>query len=181
MPMLAEELKDRPVVAINEGARLGEIQDVLLDESYLQLGALVISGGGLFGGRKQAIPYSAVHGIGPDAVMISGRDAVRPVEDGGALAAMHRLGDLKQAVLSEGGVHLGRVAGVEFDPQNGAVTGLRFDPERQAGGDGAVKNVVPRADIVSMSAKIAVVRQVATEAPPASKPEALAADEESSH
>ena len=42
--MRLEELKDKPVVSIAEGTELGKARDFLLDESYLQIAALVIGG-----------------------------------------------------------------------------------------------------------------------------------------
>lgn len=175
--MRIDEIKDKPVISIAEGEKLGEVQDLLLDASYLQLGALVIGGGGLFGGARKAVAYSTVRGIGPDAVMVTGQQAVQEVSDNGPLAAMHRVGDLTQQVLSESGVRLGRLNGVEFDPQTGAVTVMTVEPDRDAPMSATGAYAVPRDDVVSISDKLAVVRHdvvqrtaegSAAQAPPAS-------------
>lgn len=79
--MWMEGFKDRPVMSIAEGTKLGAVHDLLLDDSYLQVAGLVVRGGGLLGGRRQAVVYGMVRGIGPDAVMVSGRDAFRKVSD----------------------------------------------------------------------------------------------------
>jgi sporulation protein YlmC with PRC-barrel domain len=159
--MRTDELQGKPVVSIAEGTKLGSVDEVLLDDSYLQLAALVIGGGGLFGGHRQAVAYSAVRGIGPDAVMVSGRDAVQEVVEPSSLGVTHRLGELHQEVMSESGVHLGRVEAVEFDPQTGGLTTLWFAPSGATGQEGNGQGSVSREDIVNVAEKMVVVRQTA--------------------
>jgi len=153
-----EELKDRPVMSIASGTKLGSVHDVLLDDSYVQITALVIGGGGLFGGHKQAVAYSAIHGIGPDAVMMSGEDAVQEMGSAGPFRTAHAFGTLQQQVMSESGVNLGRVVGMDFEPQTGAVTGLSFSAPDGVGPDESDLCHVARADIVSMTEKMVIVR-----------------------
>jgi uncharacterized protein YrrD len=170
--MRIEELKDRPVMSIASGTKLGSVKDLLLDDSYLQIAALVIGGGGVFGGHKQAIAYSSIHGIGPDAVMVSGPDDVQEVGDGSPLGTAHAFDAIRQEVMSESGVNLGRVVEMEFEPQTGAMTSLCF--ATQVDTESGVVDVcdVARADIVSMTEKMVIVRhsvvkQTAEELPPA--------------
>jgi uncharacterized protein YrrD len=156
--MWTDELKDKPVVSIAEGTKVGSVHDVYLDESCTQVVALLVSGGGLLGGHKQAVMYSAVRGMGPDAVMVEGRDSVQDVSDDGPLGAALHWSDLHQEMMTEGGVHLGRVGELEFDPQSGSVTALELDPK----GDWAAKDggtiAIERADIVNLTPKLAIVR-----------------------
>jgi uncharacterized protein YrrD len=170
--MRIEELKDKPVMSIASGTKLGSVHDFLLDDSYLQIAALVIGGGGLFGGHKQAVAYSAIHGIGPDAVMVSGEDAVQEVEDASPLGTAHGFDAIHQQVMSESGVNLGRVVEMEFEPQTGAMTSLCFAmPGNTASAEGDICDVA-REDIVSMTEKMVIVRHsvaelTADEVPPA--------------
>lgn len=158
-----DEIKDTPVMSIAEGTKLGSVHDLLLDETYLQIAALVIGGGGLLGGQRRAVAYSDVRGIGRDAVMVSGQDAVHEVRDTAALGVTHRLGELRQDVMSESGVRLGQVADVEFDPPTGAVTALRFIREGATAPDGMDASIVSRAQIVQLTAKMAVVQHAVLE------------------
>jgi sporulation protein YlmC with PRC-barrel domain len=164
--MLFEELKDKPVVSVAEGTELGKVHDLLLDGSYLQIAALVIGGGGLFGGHKQAIAYEAVRGIGPDAIMVRDREAVEEVRDDSAFAPLPGLGDLHQEIMSESGIRLGRVEDAEFDPQTGRLTQLRLVPVEGGKGQHDDAFAIGRDDIVSVSAKLAVVRHSVTEKRP---------------
>jgi uncharacterized protein YrrD len=161
--MRIEELKGRPVVSIAAGTKLGSVHDILLDDSYLQIAAVGIGGGGLFGGHKQAVAYSSIHGIGPDAVMVSGQDAVQEVGGDGPLGLTHPLDEMQQEVISESGVNLGRVVEMEFEPQTGAMTSLCFATHGDTvSEEGAVCDVV-RGDIVSMTAKMVIVRHSVVE------------------
>lgn len=170
--MRIAELKDKPVMSIASGTKLGSVHDFLLDDSYLQIAALVIGGGGLLGGHKQAVAYSAIHGIGPDAVMVSGQDAVQEVGDASPWGTAHAFDAIQQQVMSESGVNLGRVVATEFEPQTGAMTGLCFAAHEGVGPEGSDVCDVSRADIVSMTEKMVIVRhsvveQTAGEIPPA--------------
>jgi uncharacterized protein YrrD len=157
--MRIEELKDKPVVSMASGTKLGAVHDFLLDDSYRQIAALAIGGGGLFGGHKQAVAYSAIHGIGPDAVMVSGQDAVQEVGDSSPLGKAHAFDALQQQVMSESGVNLGRVVEMEFEPQTGALSSLCFAPHGDtASAEGEVCDVASD-DIVSMTEKMVIVRQ----------------------
>ena len=158
-----DEIKDTPVVSIAEGTKLGSVHDLLLDDSYLQIAALVIGGGGLFGGQRRAVAYGEVRGIGRDAVMVSGQDAVQAVGDDRSFGVTHRLDALQQDVMSESGVHLGRVADAEFDPSTGALTALRFVSAGATAPAGTDASVITRAQIVQLTAKMVVVQHAVLE------------------
>jgi uncharacterized protein YrrD len=161
--MRFDEIKDTPVMSIAEGTKLGSVHDLLLDDTYLQIAALVIGGGGLLGGQREAVAYGEVRGIGRDAVMVSGQNAVHEARDTHAFGVTHRLGELHQAVMSESGVQLGRLTDVEFDPPTGAVSALRFLPDGTTTSDGVEASVIAREQIVSLTAKMAVVQHAVLE------------------
>jgi len=148
---------------VASGTKLGAVHDFLLDDSYLQIAALVIGGGGLFGGHKQAVAYSSIHGIGPDAVMVNGMDAVQEMGDSSPLGKAHPFDAIRQQVMSESGVSLGRVVETDFEPQTGAMTSLSFSALDGAGPEGSDLCDVPRADIVSMTEKMVIVRHSVVE------------------
>jgi uncharacterized protein YrrD len=156
--MWSDELKDKPVISIAEGTKVGSVHDLLLDESCTQVVALIVGGGGLLGGHKQAVMYSAVRGMGPDAVMVEGRDAVQDLSDDGPLAASLHWSDVHQEMMTEGGVHLGRVGELEFDPQSGAVTALELEPKGDWSSHDGGTIAIERADIVNLTPKMAIVR-----------------------
>jgi uncharacterized protein YrrD len=161
--MRIADLRGTPVVSVASGTKLGAVHDFLLDDTYLQIAALAIGGGGLFGGHKQAVAYSSIHGIGPDAVMVNGLDAVQDRGNGSPLGKAHPFDEIRQQVMSESGVNLGRVVETDFEPQTGAMTSLSFSALDGAGPEGADVCDVDRADIVSMTEKMVIVRHSVVE------------------
>jgi uncharacterized protein YrrD len=156
--MRIADLRDTPVLSVASGTKLGAVHDFLLDDTYLQIAALVIGGGGLFGGHKQAVAYSSIHGIGPDAVMVNGLDAVQEMGEASPLGKAHPFDAIRQQVMSESGVSLGRVVETDFEPQTGAMSSLSFSALDGPGPEGSDVCDVERADIVSMTKTMVIVR-----------------------
>lgn len=102
----ATELIGRPVVTLG-GDRVGEVKDVVLG---LQEGVLVgftLRNPGFLGGpRNEALPWSSVHAVGADAVMVGDEGAL----DAGGTGEVHVATDVP--VMSEAGDRLGSVVDV---------------------------------------------------------------------
>ncbi|MGW6026733.1 PRC-barrel domain-containing protein [Streptomyces sp. NPDC055099] len=107
--MLVADLTKRPVVTLG-GEAVAQVKDTVFDASGGQITGFTLAGRGLLAGPlKQSLPWSGVHALGPDAVMIpsaevlQARDAV--VDRGEA-----DTGQVRGArVLSDGGLELGTV------------------------------------------------------------------------
>jgi uncharacterized protein YrrD len=156
--MRMEEIKGRAVVSIAAGTRLGSVDDLLLDNSYLQIAAVGIGGGGLFGGHKRPIAYASIRGIGPDAVMVGEQDALQESAGEGPLGITHPMDEMRQEVMSESGVNLGRVVEMEFEPQTGAVTGVSFATRDDGDSEEGEVCEVMRDNILTMTANMVIVR-----------------------
>ncbi|MGW6056332.1 PRC-barrel domain-containing protein [Streptomyces sp. NPDC055189] len=107
--MLAAELTKRPVVTLG-GEAVAQIKDTVFDASGGRITGFTLAGRGLLSGPlKQSLPWSGVHALGPDAVMIpavevlQARDAVVDKGEAGS-------GQVHGArVLSDAGLELGTV------------------------------------------------------------------------
>jgi sporulation protein YlmC with PRC-barrel domain len=103
----ASDLIGRPVVTLG-GDRIGEVKDVVLG---LQAGVLVgftLRNPGFLGGpRREALPWSSVHAVGADAVMVGGEDALA---GSGGHGEVHPATDVP--VITEAGDKLGNVVDV---------------------------------------------------------------------
>ncbi|MFI6087684.1 PRC-barrel domain-containing protein [Streptomyces sp. NPDC051218] len=125
--MLAADLTKRPVVTLG-GEAVAQVKDTVFDASGGQITGFTLAGRGLLSGPlKQSLPWSGVHALGPDAVMIpsdevlQARDAVVDKGEAGT-------GQVRGArVLSDGGLELGTVldAVVEGGP-SGRVVGFEI-------------------------------------------------------
>ncbi|MFF1710081.1 PRC-barrel domain-containing protein [Streptomyces sp. NPDC058268] len=107
--MLAAELTKRPVVTLG-GEAVAQVKDTVFDAAGGRITGFTLAGRGLLSGPlKQSLPWSGVHALGPDTVMIpsievlQARDAV--VDRGEA-----DTGQVRGArVLSDAGLELGTV------------------------------------------------------------------------
>lgn len=66
------DLKRKEVVNICDGARLGFVQDVLVELPCGQIAALIVPGPCHFLGPRQdyIIPWSSIRQIGPDIILV---------------------------------------------------------------------------------------------------------------
>jgi hypothetical protein len=60
----ASEWKKHPVVSLGDGVKVGEVADLSLDSTYLQLRANLLTGHD----GTSLIPFIAVRNMGPDAL-----------------------------------------------------------------------------------------------------------------
>lgn len=107
--MLVAELTKRPVVTLG-GEAVAQVKDTVFDASGGQITGFTLAGRGLLSGPlKQSLPWSGVHALGPDAVMIPSTDVLQArdaVVDRGEAGT----GQVRGArVLSDAGLELGTV------------------------------------------------------------------------
>ncbi len=76
------ELREKEVIDLSDGSRVGYVGDLVVDLETGQVSALVVPGRlRLFGllGREpdQLFPWSAVRRVGPDTVLVEGESVLR--------------------------------------------------------------------------------------------------------
>jgi uncharacterized protein YrrD len=117
--MDANTLKGIAVVSLNEGTRLGRVEEPLFDLAARQLRALEVHGDdGTF-----IVPFEQIVSIGGDAVTVTSSDVTHtPSAERvtGTLTGLHDLGKLK--VVDDSGTFLGHLNSIEFDEKSGQVT-----------------------------------------------------------
>ncbi|MEU6767390.1 PRC-barrel domain-containing protein [Streptomyces sp. NPDC046853] len=132
--MLAAELTKRPVVTLG-GEAVAQIKDTVFDASGGQITGFTLAGRGLLSGPlKQSLPWTGVHALGPDAVMIpavevlQARDAVVDRGEAGS-------GQVRGArVLSDAGLELGTVLDAVVEGgTSGRVAGFHVDTTEAMG------------------------------------------------
>lgn len=128
--MRFREVVGQPVVDRQEAIRIGEVAFLIVDCARGRVVALRIRG---VKGDRDLVDWDQVTGTGPDAVVITGADALR-----GADEERGRFDDvelLNKRVLTDRGVEEGKVSDVEFDPATGSLQALittsgTIEPER---------------------------------------------------
>ncbi len=161
----ASELAKRPVVTF-AGEDVAQVKDVVFALGGGEISAFTLAGRGLFAGPlKSVLPWEAVAGLGPDAVMIASEDALRPVAEmfgdaPGAGAAGS--GDvIRSEVLTDDGTSLGRVVDVVIGIRDGGggqgdVVGYEIDPAESLG-RGKQPLLIPLPDTMAASGQHLIV------------------------
>ena len=134
----ARDLHRRAVVDVEEGTKVGQIDDLLLDPDGQHVaGYIVQHGSTLLGqGARVLVPAAAVHAVGPDAMTVRRVDAAEAAED---TTALPRLSDLVgHKIVSEGGRLLGVVEDVLLDDDGMRILGYAMESAGAAGRLGAL-------------------------------------------
>ncbi len=119
--MDANTLKGMAIVSLQEGTKLGQVEQPLFDLTARRVAALRVKGDdGAF-----IVRFDAVQSVGADAITIASSAATQ-TPSGGATADELRdldaLGKLK--VVDHAGTFLGTISHVEINPVSGEITRL---------------------------------------------------------
>lgn len=118
----------RGVFGAGDEGRLGELKAIVVDQPPRRITALQV------GGSKRSatfVDWSAVIGFGPDAVVISGADAVRDARDDREQAtAKGSLVLLGTRIVDTAGFERGTVTEVRFDTGTGELVEIEGGDQR---------------------------------------------------
>ncbi|WP_037628712.1 PRC-barrel domain-containing protein [Streptomyces aureus] len=133
--MLASEISKRPVVTLG-GEAVARVKDVVLDGHTGRISGFTLSGLRLLSGpRRQALPWEAVAGLGPHAVMIQDETALKDRDEVADLAEAAEGNVLGARVLTDTGMDLGQVTDVvvEVTASQAVVAGYEVAPTETLG------------------------------------------------
>lgn len=159
--MRATEIVKRPVVTL-AGEDIAQIKDIVYESHGGSVAGFTLAGRGLFAGPlKTGLVWPAVHGLGPDAVMVADEGALTALDDvlGSAGERSAGGGDvLGSRVLTEGGTDLGKVVDVVLEVGAALdVVGYELDPKE------GKKVFIPLPDTLAVSGQALVVPDAARE------------------
>ncbi len=119
--MNANDLKDMAVVSLEEGTKLGRVEQPMFDLAARQLGALQVKGGdGTF-----ILPFAQIQSIGTDAITVTSSQVTQTPSSGGQTDALLDLQALKKLkIVDQAGTFLGTLSDVDVDPLSGQITRL---------------------------------------------------------
>lgn len=153
----SSEINKLPVVTF-AGEDVAQVKDVVYAANGGQLGGFTLNGRGFFAGPLQvALPWSAVIGLGSDALIIASNDVLTPIDSlfsgtdgGGAQADV-----IGSQVLTDAGTALGVVVDVIIEVTGGGqsqadVVGYEIDPA-EGSGHGSNRLLIPLPDTLSAS------------------------------
>jgi sporulation protein YlmC with PRC-barrel domain len=163
--MKASALKGLPVLSINDGVRLGIIDELLVDPKERQVGALAVGDAG----QTRLIPFEQVKHVGDDAVTVESTQVAQEPSAQHPLAQLPTLSSLlKLHVVDVTGTRQGDLGELEINPQDGRISALVV---HQGGvfGVGGRRLTVPVGDLRSLGPQVVMIEvPAAPEAPQSS-------------
>lgn len=157
-----EKLKGMAIVSVSEGSRLGRVEEILIDTSGLQIGALKIA----HDGQQFMIPFPLIKSVGSDAITVESSQVTQAGNAAGGLVSLREFKKLK--MVDETGTLLGVVSSVDFDQLTGKLVQLSV---RKGGmlGLGGTTTTVDTGQVRGIGREvITVVPQLAPEPQPES-------------
>ncbi|MCK9487730.1 MAG: PRC-barrel domain-containing protein [Dehalococcoidia bacterium] len=117
--MKVSKLKGMSVVNLADGARIGRIENVLIDTAALQIRSLVLTAPG----GESTFPFASAR-IGPDAVTVDGAESLQTTESTAesVLRSLDELDGMK--VVNADGAYLGDARELEISEADGALEEL---------------------------------------------------------
>ncbi|GGY34033.1 PRC-barrel domain-containing protein [Streptomyces djakartensis] len=164
--MAARSLTTRPVVTLG-GDAVAQVKDTVFDAAAGRITGFTLSGRGLLSGPlKQSLPWSGVHALGHDAVMIAdaGVLAETPVVVARREAQQGRV--LHARVLTDEGTEVGTVLDVVVEGgTSGRVVGFRIAADKSLVRGSRRRRhrvYVPRGETLAVSGRALVIPADAT-------------------
>jgi sporulation protein YlmC with PRC-barrel domain len=138
----------RKVVSRTSAENLGKLAHIVVDVTHRQVELLVVGKG-----RKALLfAWDDVSGFGPDAVMVSGEDALfEPRDERERAAADGKLDLAGQRALSDLGNDIGPITDIVFDPETGVIETLVLGDREE-----------PATSLLGAGSYAAVIREPAT-------------------
>ncbi len=125
--MDVKSLKGIAVVSIEQGEKVGMVDNVLFDLENRRIIAFKLIKPGLMRSGGIVLTMTDVENIGKDAVMIRNKDKIRELKNERDLQNRPDLASLSSLrVVTQDGAYVGKVATVQFEPRNGVITDLEI-------------------------------------------------------
>jgi sporulation protein YlmC with PRC-barrel domain len=151
--MKGDDFKKLAVISLDNGAKLGYVDDLLFDTTQLRVAAFCLS----TEGQHAVIPRDAVQSVGADAVTVANGQAVRSLSAEAALSALPGLEHMRALkVVNERGDLVGKLSDLDIDPASGKVLDVRTH-EGGLLGIGGKSATIPAGEIRSVGDEVMVV------------------------
>lgn len=159
MIVKASDVRGKPLLSIERGVRLDDVDDIVYDFDSHNVVGLKIKGGGMFSENK-VVALSDVQEIGKDVVTIQSEQVVHNAKD--VSDRMYSLMQqkpyfLNNSIVTEDGEKLGKISDVYFDSHTGAVH--HFEVSQGLFGNAASgKKSIQPSEIITLGEDVTVVR-----------------------
>ncbi len=171
--MNASDIKDMAIISLQEGTKLGRVEQPLFDLAARQLGALQVKGeDGTF-----ILPFAQIQHIGTDAITVMSSQVTQTPSSGGATDALLDLQALKRLkIVDQAGTFLGTLSDIDVDPVSGEVIKLVAHKGGLLGLGGTTTPIASTA-IVMVGQELLTVTEETEPMAPVSSPEESGGEE----
>jgi len=109
----SKEITNRMVISINDGKKLGQIEDVYLDLDFRHVVGIYLGSEGLIRRKEKAILRSDVQVLGIDAWLVTNADAIVPLSTIPDSATFTLVNNIRgREIQTDGGTKLGVIEDV---------------------------------------------------------------------
>jgi uncharacterized protein YrrD len=130
MDKKARDIIGRPVISFSSGAKLYDVQDLIIDPERKQVLALVVEDRAFLHSAR-AIPFGRISAIGSDAVIVPDGKAVIDVDRDPVLKKLYNDQIIRGLrAVTDDGRKLGEVADMVIDDKTGEIRGFYVSPGR---------------------------------------------------
>lgn len=122
MELQSKQLPGLAVFSVDDGKKLGQVKDYVLDPEIRAIVAFIIGGTKRF--REEFIlPYERIKGIGKEAITVESANVLGKKQDFPQLASLLKaMPDISgRSVMTERGVFLGKAADFTIDSETGTI------------------------------------------------------------
>lgn len=156
--MDAHTLKSMAIVSVQEGTKLGYVEQPLLDLTARKVVALQVRGtSGTF-----IVPFDEVASVGTDAITVASSQATQTPSTGGVADGPRDLDALRKLkIVDHVGTFLGTISRIEIDPASGEITQITAHKGGMLGMGGTTTPIDARA-IVSVGPEMMTVNTEAS-------------------
>jgi sporulation protein YlmC with PRC-barrel domain len=156
--MHASDIRGKAVISVESGARLGRVEEVLLDPVTLAAAAFRVS----LNGQQATIPLEQIHKVGADAIMVPDEDVAQWITPSSAAGGLLSLSDVRgRKVVNDAGSLLGAVREIEIEPGDGRMRHIEVHTGGMFGLGGET-TIVPSSGLAGVGPDVIVVRSGAT-------------------
>jgi uncharacterized protein YrrD len=157
--MRAGEIVGRPVVTLDTGEDVAEVKDVVFShDNGLLAGFTLNKRGWLSGPLRDVLPWSHVHALGPDAIMVASRDRLTAREPD-TFAGGDAEDVVGGRVITDGGTELGTVTDLVLavDASEARVVGYEIGGPSVEQGPGGDRRYIPLPETFAVSSAALIV------------------------
>lgn len=116
-PTSVSDLRGKTIISVNDGMKIGTVDEVLVDPDSLRIAALVVKQGSMFDRETWLVPANDVNKWGRDAILVDSREVFRSEADIPGrekwLSASEKLHGL--SIVNTEGTRLGRLDEILVD------------------------------------------------------------------